>query len=67
VLVFDTTSPKSFESLETWKAEFLAQAAPSQPETFPFVVLGNKIDDEAHRAVTTLLPSRSVPLATSTS
>jgi small GTP-binding protein len=57
VLVFDTTAPKSFESLETWKAEFLAQAAPSEPESFPFVVLGNKIDDEAHRAVS-LLPGQ---------
>lgn len=44
VLVFDVNSPKSFENLDSWRDEFLIQASPREPETFPFVVLGNKID-----------------------
>jgi len=46
VLVMDVTSPTSFKSLESWKDEFLIQAGPRDPENFPFVVLGNKIDLE---------------------
>lgn len=58
VLVFDVTVPKSFETLDSWRDEFLiqvlvaisracfslGQASPRDPENFPFVVLGNKID-----------------------
>ncbi|CAF0791878.1 unnamed protein product [Adineta steineri] len=46
VLVMDVTSPTSFKSLESWKDEFLIQAGPRDPENFPFVVIGNKIDLE---------------------
>ena len=42
----DVTSPTSFKSLESWKDEFLIQAGPRDPENFPFVVIGNKIDLE---------------------
>jgi Ras-related protein Rab-7A len=44
VLVFDVTVPKSFETLGSWRDEFLIQASPRDPDNFPFVVLGNKID-----------------------
>jgi len=44
VLVFDLTNPKSFESLDSWRDEFLIQASPRDPENFPFVVIGNKLD-----------------------
>ncbi|OAP63085.1 GTP-binding protein ypt7 [Fonsecaea erecta] len=44
VLVYDVNSAKSFETLDSWRDEFLIQASPREPETFPFVVLGNKID-----------------------
>lgn len=44
VLVFDVTSPGSFKSLDGWRDEFLIQASPSDPDHFPFVVLGNKVD-----------------------
>lgn len=50
VLVFDVTSPGSFKSLDGWRDEFLIQASPSDPDHFPFVVLGNKVDLE-NRAV----------------
>jgi GTPase SAR1 family protein len=39
-------SSKSFETLDSWRDEFLIQASPHDPENFPFVVLGNKIDVE---------------------
>lgn len=82
VLVFDVNSAKSFETLDSWRDEFLiqvrqtpsirsrgtlppgtelthlfarppaAQASPRDPENFPFIVLGNKIDmDESKRMV----------------
>nr|GMD37272.1 rop guanine nucleotide exchange factor 12-like [Ipomoea batatas] len=44
VLVYDVNVMKSFENLSNWREEFLIQASPSDPENFPFVVLGNKID-----------------------
>ncbi|KAH7279783.1 hypothetical protein KP509_37G036700 [Ceratopteris richardii] len=44
VLVYDVNLMKSFDNLENWRNEFLIQASPSDPENFPFVVLGNKID-----------------------
>jgi len=53
VLVYDMTQPKSFESLDSWRDEFLVQASPNDPDAFPFVVLGNKSD----------LDKRKVPLA----
>lgn len=44
VLVFDVTAPNTFKSLDAWRDEFLIQASPRDPESFPFVVIGNKID-----------------------
>ncbi|KAG0048634.1 hypothetical protein BGZ89_004505, partial [Linnemannia elongata] len=46
VLVYDVNNAKSFETLESWRDEFLIQASPRGPENFPFVVIGNKIDME---------------------
>ncbi|KVI11602.1 Ran GTPase [Cynara cardunculus var. scolymus] len=44
VLVYDVNVKKSFDNLDNWREEFLIQASPSDPENFPFVVLGNKVD-----------------------
>jgi len=52
ILVFDLTSKKSFENLNTWREEFLVQSAPPDKDTFPFVVLGNKVDLKDTRVVT---------------
>ncbi|GAD98944.1 Ypt/Rab-type GTPase Rab7 [Paecilomyces lecythidis] len=53
VLVYDVNNSKSFEALDSWRDEFLIQAAPRDPESFPFVVLGNKIDvEESKRMIT---------------
>ncbi|KAI4310708.1 hypothetical protein MLD38_035663 [Melastoma candidum] len=52
-LVYDVNVAKSFESLSHWHDEFLRQADPPSPESFPFVLLGNKIDVHGgHRVVT---------------
>jgi len=52
VLVYDVTAPNTFKSLDSWRDEFLIQASPRDPENFPFIVIGNKIDLE-NRAVST--------------
>jgi len=44
VLVYDLTVPKTFESMESWREDFLVQASPRDPDNFPFVVIGNKAD-----------------------
>lgn len=44
--VFDVTAPNTFKSLDSWRDEFLIQACPREPENFPFVLLGNKVDLE---------------------
>ncbi|TNY22905.1 small GTPase superfamily [Rhodotorula diobovata] len=52
VLVFDVNSSKSFETLDSWRDEFLIQASPRDPDNFPFIVIGNKVDmDESKRMV----------------
>jgi len=53
VLVFDVNVAKTFENLDSWRSEFLIQAGPRDPDNFPFVVLGNKIDLEGQRLVST--------------
>lgn len=50
-MVYDITSSKSFESLGSWKDEFLSQSNAKDAEHFPFVVLGNKVDKEDERKV----------------
>jgi Ras-related protein Rab-7A len=44
VLVYDITDARSLDTLGSWRDEFLVAAAPRDPDSFPFVVLGNKID-----------------------
>ncbi|KAI0557310.1 GTP-binding protein yptV5 [Gracilaria domingensis] len=53
VLVYDMTDARSFEALDSWKDEFLVSAAPRDPDSFPFVVMGNKVDvvDRARASV----------------
>lgn len=53
VLVYDVNNAKSFDTLDSWRDEFLIQASPRDPENFPFVILGNKIDvEEGKRMIT---------------
>jgi Ras-related protein Rab-7A len=53
VIVYDITNPKSFERIAMWKEEFLNQASPKDAERFPFVLLGNKLDKESERKIST--------------
>jgi len=49
--------------LDSWRDEFLIQASPNFPESFPFVVLGNKIDvEESKRAVGPSYLDQGIPL-----
>lgn len=65
ILVFDVTIARTFEDLENWRNEFLLQANVPDPDNFPFVVLGNKVDQADLRVVRLLyadlgsFPSRS--------
>lgn len=43
VLTFDVTNSKSFETLDSWRDEFLIQASPMDPENFPFVRLPTEL------------------------
>jgi Ras-related protein Rab-7A len=51
ILVYDITMLKTFDSIISWKQEFLNQCGPSDPNTFPFMVVGNKCDLENDRTV----------------
>ncbi len=51
MLCFDLTDPKTFETIDTWRTEFLSQLNPKDPDNFPFVVIGNKSDKENERKV----------------
>ena len=53
VLTYDVTAAQTFKSLDSWRDEFLIQASPRDPDNFPFVVLGNKVDLE-NRTVRTI-------------
>ena len=50
-LVYDITNPQSFEALGKWQQGFIENAGPSDPESFPFVCIGNKLDLEVERSV----------------
>jgi len=50
-LVFDVNDEKTFENVNSWKEEFLLKAGIEEPQTFPFVLLGNKIDVENARVI----------------
>lgn len=52
VLVYDVNNTASYQSLEGWHDEFLLQASPRDPDRFPFVILGNKVDvDKSKRTI----------------
>lgn len=52
-LVYDITSQKSFDDLGRWRDGFIEHAAPPDPNNFPFVLIGNKLDRESERKVKT--------------
>ncbi|XP_066496350.1 ras-related protein Rab-9B [Tiliqua scincoides] len=44
LLTFSVDERRSFESLPHWQREFVRYAGVRDPQRFPFVVLGNKVD-----------------------
>merc|ERR1712093_326559 len=40
-LVYDITNRKSLDQLKIWKSSFLEKSMVVQPDTFPFMVIGN--------------------------
>ena len=46
VLTFDLTKRKSFDALEKWREGFVDHAGPTDPDNYPFVVMGNKCDKD---------------------
>ncbi len=47
------TAPETFKNLENWRNAFILHAgiSPSEAFNYPFVLIGNKIDQEEDRAV----------------
>ena len=54
IIVYDVTNQNSFFHLDNWKQIFLNKSQPQQPEQFPFLLIGNKIDLSDRRQVTTI-------------
>lgn len=54
VLVYDVSNKKSFENIKSWRDEFLIHSNVNTPETFPFVILGNKIDIDDNKKIINL-------------
>ena len=44
ILTYDLSNQESFDRLDFWKRNFLDKASPQNAEQFPFVVVGNKTD-----------------------
>ncbi|CAB1337695.1 unnamed protein product [Coregonus sp. 'balchen'] len=51
LLTFAVDDLHSFQNLAAWKKEFMFYSDVRDPERFPFVVLGNKVDKEEGREV----------------
>ena len=51
LLVFDVTSVESFKLLNCWRDDFLKLVNLDNPDNFPFVVLGNKVDQTPAQVV----------------
>ena len=50
--MYDLTNPQSYDNLTRWKESFLAKSMVMMPESFPFMVVGNKVDlEEENRQV----------------
>jgi len=54
-LVFDVMSAKSLKELKYWKTEFTVHSDIKDAESFPFVIIANRIDcNESEREVSTV-------------
>ena len=44
ILVFDLTNHDTFSHIENWRNDFLSSLNPPDPNTYPFILVGNKND-----------------------
>ena len=51
LLTFDVNDLNSFQNVNMWKKEFLHYADVRDPDHFPFVLIGNKVDKPDERVV----------------
>jgi len=51
IFVFDVTNRKSFEELEQWKKAFLIQVGQEGNDSFPMIIVANKVDLADQREV----------------
>lgn len=51
MIVFDMTNRTSFDNLRMWRDFFIEDGWVKDPENFPFVIVGNKSDEEEKREV----------------
>jgi Ras-related protein Rab-7A len=47
------TNKASFDKIAAWKDNFISHAHPEHTDNFPFIMIGNKIDLEDERQVST--------------
>ncbi|KAN0029907.1 hypothetical protein ACTA71_008045 [Dictyostelium dimigraforme] len=45
ILVFDVTNEKTLYDLKLWRDDFIEKTEIQDPILFPFIILGNKVDD----------------------
>lgn len=53
LLVYDITQPETFKRVGVWLDDLLSKAGVTNPDTFPIMLFGNKIDLIDQRAVAT--------------
>ena len=51
MIVFDITSSSTFQGINKWREEFLTHVEAGNPDSFPFVLIGNKADMIGERKV----------------
>ena len=44
LIVYDITNPPTFENILTWKNSFIHKGMVHNPDSFPFMIVGNKLD-----------------------
>lgn len=54
VLCYDVTNEKSLNNLASWKDEFLVQSNVANPQDFPFIIIGNKVDVDESKKIPSL-------------
>jgi Ras-related protein Rab-7A len=57
LLIYDMTKATSFHALKAARTEFLAEADLEDPDNFPFVVIGNKVDLHGERKIPGVMAS----------